>query len=121
MDDESNELALVYKAMCATESTSVRTNGARLSRKIRADRELDGLVPNEIPKLVKDHVRSAGIGAIKRMPNPPEDQWENEFNYQVVFPVDGFPRRLFVKSILDDDDEDCPEVLIVSAHLESPC
>lgn len=119
MDDESKELALVHEAICDTTS-NVLYFYSGVTRKMRADRDLDGLDPNEAKKLLQAHVRANGVSAISRKPKHPEDDWEKDFNFHILFPVPGFPRDLFVKVILADESEGCPEVSIVSVHLTFP-
>lgn len=114
---DAQELALVVKALTCTLSHCVLWKDDRTERRIRADRELQGLTPNGIKALVREFVRSGGtIGQIREM--RPEYVDGFDFYFKAVISVEDLPLPLFVEMVLTDDDPDCPVVMIVNAHLQ---
>ena len=41
---------------------------------------------------------------------------DREFYYKAVLTIEGFPHGVFVEAVMDDEDPDCPAVLLVNAH-----
>jgi hypothetical protein len=120
LDEAKDGLRLVVEAISSGTSGCVLWKDEDLIRRVRADRELDGLEPNAIIDLMTEASKSGN--AIVKQKREARQYWKdrNEFVYDVLFKVSGFSKDLYVELVLKDPcDEDCPEVVIVSAHLTS--
>jgi len=88
----------------------------RAARRVRCDRDLQGLTPEYIRELLRDHVTQHGIGVIDQRPETRSEYSDYRFYYRVIVPVEEFQHGLFVELRLVDDDPDAPAVRIVNAH-----
>jgi hypothetical protein len=73
------------------------------------------LVPKEIKKILRDHVRAGGrIHCTKEA----RENWieKREFYYWVVATVDDIPKGLFIEMELTNEDLEYPVVALVGAH-----
>jgi hypothetical protein len=77
--------------------------------------DLDGFTPEEVRIKTIDFVCNGGQVKQKAESDP---QWMHfRFKYEIILPPGpGFPRGIYVKVILIDDDPDDPAVQFVSAH-----
>jgi hypothetical protein len=88
-----------------------------LQHRTRRNRDLKGLTLNSIEDLICDHVKRGGD--IKQKVET-RDNWRdlNDFVYEILIPVAGFSRDLYVELVLSDPvDRECPVAVIVSVHL----
>jgi hypothetical protein len=114
--DAVTELALVVEAI------QCRFTGCVLWRdegvENRARRELQGLTPNAIVDLLVIWVK-ANHTRVKQVRETREAFRDfYNFHYDVVLPIADYPRDLYIEMVIEDPpDLDCPEVVIVSAHL----
>jgi hypothetical protein len=116
MDEAERQLELVRQALCSNLSNVVAWINDRAAARVRNDPDNQGLTPQYITQLVREHVRKGGPIEQRREQRPEysyRDYW-----YYVVVPLQGFPQGLFVEMELADDDEDCPEVSLLNAHPE---
>ena len=112
---DSTELALVRKALTSGLSNCVEWINDRTALRVRNDPELQGLAPEGIKQEVIAFVRAGGD--IKQVVETrPEYKGQRQFFYNVVLPLTGFPRGVFVEIVLGDDDPDVPTVFLVNAH-----
>jgi hypothetical protein len=118
--DDPDEHALVLKAFALACGTSGYITGyvewchdraAALAREKLAD--LDGFTPEAIRDMSIAHVRDGGAVSQHRITAVERDY---RFYYKVILPCDAFPRGIFVKFRLVDDDPVNPAVHIVNAH-----
>ncbi len=114
--DEATALDLVRRAITS------RLGGCcewdeRAARRVREDRNLGGLSPEDITELLQDHV-TADPDAVKlRHERREEYRGIFDFWFRVLLPVSGLPGGVFVEIVLEDDpDPDVPGVVIVNAH-----
>ncbi len=115
--EDPDEFALVKEALTCRESNSIRWVSDRVALRVRNDPELQGLTPEGIKRLTKDHARSGGeIEQIRE--KRPEYKEDHAWWYKVIIPVNGLPFPLFVEICLFDPDPELPEVIIVNAHLD---
>lgn len=119
MADEAVEIALVEQAIASRLGGCLDWVDERAERKIRSDAELRGLTPNAIKEILVDWVDRKSCAITRRRENRPEFTHRREFWFRVLGAVPGFPRDLFVELELTDDDDDCPVVTILNAHLNS--
>jgi hypothetical protein len=120
LDEAKDGLRLVAEAISSGTSGCVTWKDDSLIRRIRADQNLQGLEPNGIIDLMTEAAQAKKARLTQKRET--RNYWKdgNEFVYEVLFKVDGLPRDMFVELVLKDPcDEDCPEVVIVSAHLTS--
>lgn len=119
MDEAARQLALVKTAICSGLSNCVFWRTQKLIDRCFADNDLRGYSPDSIVGLLRGWVQFEG-GAIVQKAETREN-WKEEFAfvYEVLISVEGLPRELFVELVLYDDDEELPEVAIVSCHLTS--
>lgn len=118
--DDPEEHALVVKALLEGLSNCVfwHEKGARL---VREDRELEGLTPAFIRRVLVDFVRAQpDAGSLVVQVAEQREGWRDayRFYYKVILPVDGFRHGLFVEMRLTDDDPEFPGVTIVRAHAQ---
>jgi hypothetical protein len=119
MDEAVRQLGLVRLALCCGLSNVIHWKNEALRQRVRGDANLQGLGLNAIQELLVEWVRDGG-GEVRQYPETrPEWRDQQEYWYEVVVPVEGLPRDLFVELTLTDDDADCPEVTIVNCHLTS--
>jgi hypothetical protein len=118
--DDPCEHALVLKAFalaCGSRSyvqgyVEWKSRSAQVARERRAD--LDGLTPEAIREMAIDFVNAGGTVVQRKEDRP---GWHDyRFSYRIVMPADGFVNGIFVEFALNDDDQDDPTILIVSAH-----
>lgn len=111
--DDPVEFALVKRAI---------TSGLRNccvwdekgARNFRSPSRVDHLTPEWVHEELIRYVK--GGGDVIQVREKRFEYSDRSFYYKVVLQVEGLPRGLFVEIVLDDDDEDCPAVRIVSAH-----
>lgn len=116
--DAAAELGLVLTAIRCRLTGCVLWKDEKLERRVRRDAALQGLTPNGIVDLLEDWV-CANPSSVKQVPEKREGHRDwYDFHYDVLIPIDGFPRELYVELVLKDPtDPDVPEVIIVNAHL----
>src|SRR5437879_4311307 len=110
------ELALVYKALASGLSNCVEWKDTRTSRRIRQDPELKLVSPNVIKEELLAHV--ARGGEIRQIPETRPEYSHYRFYYKAVLQLGGFAKGLFVEFVLSNNDEDCPCVNLVNAHVQ---
>ncbi len=119
MDEADDGCRLAREAVSSGTSGCILWKNENLVRRVTNDPELLGLGPNAIIDLLVEKVRA---GTPIRQKKETRAYWRDqcEFVYEVLFAVEDLPRNLFVELVLKDPcDEECPEVVIVSAHLTS--
>jgi hypothetical protein len=120
MDEAARQLGLVHKALCSGLSNAIHWKNESLRQRVRSDANLQGLGLNAIVGLLVEWVRDQGGGICQRRETRERWRDEQDYVYEVLIPVSGFPRELFVELVLHDPiDEEDPEVVIVSCHLTS--
>jgi len=118
--DEATQLELVRKAILS------RLGGCcewdeQAARRVRSDRSLQGLTPEEIKDRLQDYVTDHPEAVTARRESREEYRGVRDFWFRVVLPVPGFTHGLFLELVLEDDaDPDVPGVVIVSAHEQRP-
>jgi hypothetical protein len=119
MDDVARQYSLVDAAIrSGTTGCVVWKEG--LEKRVRNNAELQGLTPEGIIDLLVEHVQK-NSATIRQKPET-RDHWRglSDYVYEVLITVLGLPRDLYVELVLSDPvDEECPIVIIVSAHLTS--
>lgn len=106
---------LVHAAICAGFLGHFQWNDAA-ARRVRADRDLLGIVPEEIRALLRQFVMTgkaldARAETRREYLDPDHPRW-----HRAVIPVQGMAHGLFVEVRLIDDDPNGPWVEIVNAH-----
>src|SRR5262245_43922459 len=120
MEEAANQLRLVLEAVRSRTTYCVVWKDERLQNRVRRDASLLGLTPEGITDLLIEHVCEHG-GQITQK-RETRDHWRglNDYVYEVLIPLAGFPRDLYIELVLSDPvDEECPVAIIVSAHLSS--
>ena len=120
MDEAEDGLRLVREAISSGTTGCVHWKDESLLKRVRADASLQGLEPNAIIDLMTDAVRCGSVRLNQKRET--RNYWKDrhDFVYEVLFAVEGLPRDIYVELVLKDPcDEECPEVVIVSAHLTS--
>jgi hypothetical protein len=116
MMDEATQLELVRKAIIS------RLGGCcewdeKAAQRVRSDRNLEGLLPEEIKERLQDHVTDHPGSVTARQEHREEYRGVTDFWFRVILPIPGFTHGLFVELVLEDDpDPDVPGVVIVNAH-----
>ena len=88
--------------------------------RVRRDAALQGLTPEGIIDILIEFVRDLGGLIAQRRETRPYWRGFQDYVYEVLIPVSGLPRDLYVELVLSDPvDEECPVAVIVSAHLTS--
>jgi hypothetical protein len=118
MDDAAQHHKLVYEAVRSGTTGCVIWKNIALEKRVRGDRTLDGLTPTGVICELVTWVRDRN-GTIRQKRETRElYRGTEDWVYEVVIPVAGLPRELFVEMILGDPvDKDCPVAVIVSCHL----
>jgi hypothetical protein len=113
-------LELVHKAICAGYRGQIEWKDSCLKR-FRGDPEIKGFTEKGVKELLWDFVRNQKCQLRQHQETDPEWLDENPDDpwwYYAVIPTDIFPKGLFVKvKLIEDDDED-PWVQIISVHEE---
>jgi hypothetical protein len=119
MDEAARQLESVRLALRNGIINCIHWRNEYLIWRVRADSNLQGLTPEAIVELLIRWVRDEGVEI--RQKRETREIWRDEFDfvYDVLVPVDGLPRDLYLELILHDEDVDYPEVTIVSCHLTS--
>jgi hypothetical protein len=121
--DDPVEYALVLKAITECPHNCIRwkpgtRRGPGLYERVISDPDLLGLHPAAIKKLFIAHVRSAGS---LNQGIATDEEYKDDFPrfYWTVVPHEDIPRGIYVKCVLWDDDEEMPQILLVSVHQAS--
>jgi hypothetical protein len=117
MDEIARQLRLVRLALTNGLRNCVHWVSEDLINRVRRDPDLLGLTPEGIVTLLIDWGRRGG--EIRPVAGQVEESRAGfDHLFAVVIPVEGMPHalELYVKMGLHDDDEDYPEVAIVSCH-----
>ena len=115
--DDPDEHRLVVKAITDDVSNCILWED-RLDRRVRSDARLLGWKVTGIRKELVGHVKSAGSGCVKQIPEQRE-VWKDDhrFYYKIIVPIDDFlPRGVFVEVVMRVRDPDCPVIQIVNVH-----
>lgn len=116
MDDEAARLALVYLALTCGLSNCVEWRDDEVARQARSDPRLQGFTARGLKELLIDWVKNQH-GTVE-----PRQEMREEFQslrpvwYRVRVPVPGIVPSVFFELGLEDEDPDCPEVVILSCH-----
>jgi hypothetical protein len=119
MDDAAECARLLRKAIESGTTGCLVWKDEKLEDRVQFDRDLKGLTLTAIEDLVHAHVVNAG--RIKQKVET-RDNWRglNDFVYEILIPVSGLARDLYVELVLSDPvDKECPVAIIVNVHLSS--
>jgi hypothetical protein len=109
------ELALVEKALTCGVVGCVEWVPKEAER-VRSDRYLQGLTPEEIQGKVIDYVTNQN-GEIRQVKETRSNRSYRNYYYKVILPYpDLFRKGLFVEMELFDPDTELPVVHLVNAH-----
>ena len=117
MDEVARQLRLVRLTFVNGLRNCVHWISEDLINRVRRDPELYGLTPEGVVTLLIEWGQRGGeIRPVAGQAG--EARVEFDHLFAVVIPVEGMPHalELYVKVGLHDDDEDYPEVAIVSCH-----
>lgn len=76
------------------------------------ERNLAGFTTRAVGELMYQHVKAGGT--IDQVRERREEYSEFEYHYDLRFEIEG--RRIYVETILNDDDPDDPTIHVVSIH-----
>jgi hypothetical protein len=110
---DADELKLVRQAIISR-VTGDSERDDRAARRVRRDRQLEGLTPEGIKSLCQGFV--ANGGAVKQKKEKRPEYSHRRFYYTVIIPLDEFLHGLFIEIELTDEDALTPAVRIVNAH-----
>ncbi len=114
--DETTQLELVRKAITSRLGGCCEWDD-KAAQRVRSDRSLEGLSPEEIQERLQDYVTDHPEAVMARRESREEYRGVCDFWFRVILPVPGFTHGLFVELVLEDDpDPDVPGVVIVNAH-----
>jgi hypothetical protein len=116
MDDPA-EFRLVLKAILDGPLEHIRFKSG-LEKRVLEDSDLRGLLRAELKRLFVDHVRN---GKPFEQKVEEDDVYKDDypFHYWCVVEHEEIRRGIFFKCVLQDDDEEEPQVLLVSIHQAS--
>jgi len=118
MDDADRHLRLVRFALGNDLRNCIHWTSEELMDRVTSDPVLQGLTTGGIVERLLDWGHR-GCAVSKATERSDECRHSFEHLFAVLIPVEALPRNLYVKMGLLDDDEECPEVAIVSCHLTS--
>ena len=114
--EDPEEHALVVRAITCRTGGCIEWKPRTLRRVLSAD-NLRGLVPSRIVEELIHHVLRRGPGAVVQKRETRMEYRDDEFFYQVIVPIEHFPRGVFVELLMHDrHPPEYPVVLIVSVH-----
>lgn len=116
MDEAARQLRLVQLALSNGLRNCIHWVSEDLINRVRRDPDLLGLTPEGIIELLLGWGKQGG--EVRSAEESEGCRSEYEHLFAVVIPVDGLPLRLnvYVKMGVLDDDDEYPEVTIVSCH-----
>lgn len=117
MGEAARQLGLIQLALTCGLSNVIHWKKG-LPERVRSDANLQGLTPGGIVGLLVEQVKSSPSCVCHHVEDRPGWRDEQDYWYEVLIPVEGLPRDLFVEVVLHEDDT-WPEVRIVSCHLTS--
>jgi len=119
MNEAARQLALVKTAICSGLSNCIEWKNRDLLERVRSNPLLQGLTSEGIVALLVSWIRDFNGTILQKAETRENWRYEYDFTFEVSIPVAGFERELFVELVLHDDDDEVPEVTIVSCHLTS--
>ena len=109
------QLELVIKALTCGVTGCVDWHPKQMER-VRGDRFLKGLSPEEIQAMLIEYITNGG-GKVQQVTEKGRGYDHRDYYYKVVVPCpDLFKKGLFVELELLDKDPDVPVVFLVNAH-----
>lgn len=116
MDEATRQLQLVRLALSNGLRNCIPWASESFRDRVMADTDLKGVA---LRTIADELLKWGAAGGLITQAKERNDECKIPFDHLfcVLLPIPIFPRELYVKIGLFDEDEDCPEVMIVSCHL----